>query len=252
MENTADETSLFCLEIFVDTVDYLQLSTDAKQPEPTDFVFIFAGYPPLVVPAPDTIAQPNAASWVTTRLGKKRYRVTYQSGKSALFEAQPTDLAAKLRCRPLQVLALSSEDAEIGTASGRPHRRLRGSCAVPMAGYHPPAAGGWQRLGGKGSVSWGCDERAVPVKDSLERTVAVALVVVTVSAMNGQLKDALIQNVRASQQRGSSQAIAADKGNGNQEVESKDAGGGEVVVPPAGDARQGTARQPSSQAQQWA
>ena len=133
MENTADETSLFCLEIFVDTVDYLQLSTDAKQPEPTDFVFIFAGYPPLVVPAPDTIAQPNAASWVTTRLGKKRYRVTYQSGKSALFEAQPTDLAAKLRCRPLQVLALSSEDAEIGTASGRPHRRLRGSCAVPMA-----------------------------------------------------------------------------------------------------------------------
>ena len=71
MENTADETSLFCLEIFVDTVDYLQLSTDAKQPEPTDFVFIFAGYPPLVVPAPDTIAQPNAASWVTTRLGKK-------------------------------------------------------------------------------------------------------------------------------------------------------------------------------------
>ena len=164
MHNVADEASLFCLEIFVDTVDYMQLSLDVKQPEITDFIFIFSGFPPLVIPAPDTIKYKHAKSWITTRTGQKRLRVTYQAGKSALFEAQPTNLSNRLRARPLQILAVCKGDKEVTVGGGKTHRLVRGNCCLPMNGFHPPQAGGWARLGGKGSSSWGCDERAVPIK----------------------------------------------------------------------------------------
>ena len=196
MENTADETSLFCLEIFVDTVDYLLSTTRSSRSRRTSCSSSRATR--LWWCRAPTPPQPNAAS------------CDHAPGQEALprhvpeREERPVRGAAhgpsrQARCRPLQVLALSSEDAEIGTASGRPHRRLRGSCAVPMAGYHPPAAG--LAAARCGAPCPGRDERAVPVKDSLERTVAVALVAVTVSAMNGQLKDALFRTCM-SQQRG--------------------------------------------------
>ena len=104
-------TTLFCLEIFVDTVDFTTGAEDAPRPEPFDLCFVFGSYPPLVVPAPDTVSHPHSASWITTRLGKKRLRATYQMGKSALFEADPVDW------RPSCARPCRSSECRAATAS---------------------------------------------------------------------------------------------------------------------------------------
>ena len=74
----------------------------------------------------------------------------------------------------------------------------------------------------EGSVSWGCDERAIPIKDSLERTVAVALVVVTLSAVNAQLKQVLVADVARKSLEMATVNQAAEEG-----------GAREMVVPAA-------------------
>ena len=181
------------LEVFVDTVDYTgNLDESAEAPQlaemlASDLAFVFGDYPPLLVERPNLGAHPSAARWHGTRSRRKRLRVTYQTGQSAFFEAGPESLANRLAAQPLQLLALGPRD-DCGLGAGR--RRLVGSSTLPLTGYRPPAAAAWHRLGGRGSAVWGCEERAVPVLDLSGRTVAVALVVVSLSQLSAALRGA--------------------------------------------------------------
>jgi len=186
---------LFCLEVFVDTVDFTAdaagkaAAAEAAANLLLDFAFIFpGGYPPLIIRPPDVEAFPHMAAWVKTRAGKLRLRCTYQTGKSALFEANPVEVSASMSTQPMQTLALQPEPKD----SKARRRTLAGTGGIHLSDFRPPGVGGWERLGGRGSGSWGCVERAVAINDSLNQTVAVALVVVSLAAVNPALKAAVI------------------------------------------------------------
>jgi len=162
-----------------------------------------------------------------------------------MFEAEPAALAGILHAQPMQVLCLApanSEQSLLGT--GIHKRRLLGSGAVPTQAFHPPNAGGWQRLAGRGSASWGCEECAVALKDGAGRTVAVALIVISLTAVNKALKAVVLGNQGPVANTAKSIKASAATPEVVDEVEEKKwapAGSPTEVPAPRAEPRQGTA-----------
>ena len=211
-----DRNSLFSVEAFVDTVDYLNgfdescVAKDAVAPLIAELAILFCDFPPLLVkPHKDT-----TISWVTTHAGNRRLRCSYSCGQAAFFEANPAALVKRLRAQPAQVLALgpaatgseSTQRGRGGSGHATEKRVLRGSGALPTSSFGPPlsvlssahgGAGGSRNGGQAGasgmlSASWGVLEHALPLRDATGRTVAVALVALSLSAVNGALRSALL------------------------------------------------------------
>jgi len=240
-----EQSCLFCLEIFLDTVDLL--SCRSPPPALPDFAFVVADFPPLLVTAPDLASHPHAATWASKNPGRtrRRLRCTYQSGQSAMFEAEPAALAGVLHAQPMQVLCLApaSDEHSSPGAESQSKRRLLGSGAVPTQAFRPPSAGGWQRLAGRGSASWGCEECAVALKDGAGRTVAVALLVMSLTAVNKALKAVVLgaPDPLANTTKGHKATTAVLKDDDVEEVKWAPAGSPKDVPAVRADPRQGAA-----------
>ena len=83
----ATNESLFCMEIFVDTVDYcetawsdveLEWPAEACTTHAAELCFMFPRHAPVVIPAPNARRYPHCAKFVYTRAQRQRLRCTYQ------------------------------------------------------------------------------------------------------------------------------------------------------------------------------
>lgn len=201
----------FFLEVFVDTVDVIPAAQPFQSPleekpnisgpstlphvSPPDLVFFFpGGFPPLLVPA--NPAEEAGGQWVEARSGRRRFRCAPRTGASALFEANADEVASLLDRDQILVLALHAETGPVAqppetSPKAGMRRRLLGSAAMGLAASFKPPHG---RFHGDAVGSWGSDQRALAFRDQVQRTVAVALVSVALSAVNPAVRVCLRAN----------------------------------------------------------
>jgi len=189
----AQNTGLFSLEVCVDTVDFIsdheqELDVPiekASKMAGCDLCFMFYDYPAIIV-TPPTASLPT---YVSSNNGEKRIRVLYQTGQSVLFEENPFNLASKLTSQPITLLAVGP------IINGTSKRDVHGSSMISLEQFIPPQteSAGRHRFGYLRG-SWGCCEMAIPLKDYSGCIIAVALIVISLSAIDPTIKTLISKN----------------------------------------------------------